>query len=534
MKTKIANLTQQDILRNGDLSSNRESLIATLKQWRQKLGCYSIFATLPAMLVSQVQEARAGEANEPEASAARRTPRLLERLNKNYSNPELLKRQSQFRLPHQKGSFDILAALTGNDDCPGRAIPGGTYTSAAPYIASGDTTGANNTITSLHYYYYNYNFDASGPDHVYSFTLTGRGPNPQIQVSTTSGTYKPMIYVLQGGYAGACPSGTGNTVFNELVWSYSSAGTATIDGQQMNYLPLNAPLHLFVDSARNDASGSGPYTIRMQDVTIALSPNPIDRSEFFVPQHYLDFLNRQPDQDGLAFWTHEINLCGADQQCIEEKRINVSAAFFLSIEFQQTGYEVYRIYKAAYGNLPNAPVPIRLDEFLPDTRTIGQGVAVNVGNWQQQLESNKQLFLLEFVQRSRFVSSYPTWMSTEQFVDTLFANAGVTPSATDRTAAINEFGSAMTSADVAARARALRRVAENSTLAQQEFNRAFVLMQYFGYLRRNPNDQPEPTLDFQGYNFWLTKLDAFNSNFVNAEMVRAFITSGEYRQRFGP
>jgi hypothetical protein len=77
-------------------------------------------------------------------------------------------------------------------------------------------------------------------------------------------------------------------------------------------------------------------------------------------------------------------------------------------------------------------------------------------------------------------------------------------------------------------------VAENQSFAQQEFNEAFVLMQYFGYLRRNPNDSPEVTLDFQGYNFWLGKLNQFNGNFVNAEMVKAFIVSGEYRQRFGP
>jgi len=137
------------------------------------------------------------------------------------------------------------------------------------------------------------------------------------------------------------------------------------------------------------------------------------------------------------------------------------------------------------------------------------------------------------VQRSRFASAYPTSLSPAQFVDALFANARVVPSTTDRSAAINEFGSATTTADATARARALRRVAENSTLAQQEFNRAFVLMQYFGYLRRNPNDPPEPTLDFQGYNFWLNKLNVFNGNFVQAEMVKAFLNSTEYRQRFG-
>ncbi len=98
--------------------------------------------------------------------------------------------------------------------------------------------------------------------------------------------------------------------------------------------------------------------------------------------------------------------------------------------------------------------------------------------------------------------------------------------------AIDEFGSATTTSDTAARARALRRVAENETLAQQEFNRAFVLMQYFGYLRRNPDDAPDN--NFAGYNFWLGKLDQFNGNFIQAEMVKSFLVSGEYRQRFGP
>ena len=261
-------------------------------------------------------------------------------------------------------------------------------------------------------------------------------------------------------------------------------------------------------------------------------PNAIDQADFFVHQHYIDFLNREPDPPGFGFWTNQITSCGADAQCIEVKRINVSAAFFLSIEFQETGYLVYRFYKSAYGNMPGAPVPLKLNEFLPDTQQIGQGVVVGSGNWQQQLENNKVAFALDFVSRSRFTTAYPTTMTPAQFVDALFTNAGVTPSATDRNAAINEFGGAGNTADTAARGRALRRVAENSTLNQQETNRAFVLMQYFGYLRRNPNDAPEPGLNFDGYNFWLGKLNQFNGNFVNAEMVKAFIVSGEYRQRF--
>jgi len=78
----------------------------------------------------------------------------------------------------------------------------------------------------------------------------------------------------------------------------------------------------------------------------------------------------------------------------------------------------------------------------------------------------------------------------------------------------------------------LRSVAENDALQKREFNRAFVLMQYFGYLRRNPDDPPDG--DLKGFNFWLDKLNQFNGNFINAEMVKAFISSTEYRRRFGP
>jgi hypothetical protein len=263
-------------------------------------------------------------------------------------------------------------------------------------------------------------------------------------------------------------------------------------------------------------------------------PNQIDDTEFFVRQHYRDFLNREPDPDGLNFWAREIFICGSDPQCIEVKRINDSASFFLSVEFQQTGYLVYRMNKAAYGNLPNAPVPIKFAEFVPDTQEMGKNVIVKQAGWEQTLENNKQLFAAAFVQRQRFVSAYPTTLSPETFVDILFTNASVTPSSADRSAAVAEFGAATNTADVTARARTLRRVAENSTLAQQEFNRAFVLMQYFGYLRRDPNEPPEATLDYQGYNFWLDKLNTFNGNFDQAEMVKAFISSTEYRGRFGP
>jgi CSLREA domain-containing protein len=260
--------------------------------------------------------------------------------------------------------------------------------------------------------------------------------------------------------------------------------------------------------------------------------NPLDTTEYFVRQQYVDFLNREPDEAGFNFWVHNIEVCGSNQTCRAVKRTDTSAAFFLSVEFQQTGYLVYKIYQSAYGDMPNAPVPLTRSEFKPDTEAIGQGVVVNQTGWETVLENNKQAFTAEFVTRSRFTTAYPTTMTPAEFVDKLFLNAGVVPSDNDRTLAINEFDSAADSSNVTARAKALRRVAENLTLNQQEFNQAFVLMEYFGYLRRSPNEAPEANLNYDGYNFWLSKLERFNGDYRQAQMVQAFLVAGEYRQRF--
>lgn len=266
--------------------------------------------------------------------------------------------------------------------------------------------------------------------------------------------------------------------------------------------------------------------------TVQLTLNPVDTARFFVNQHYVDFLNRVPDQAGLDFWVNQITSCGSNLFCLELRRINVSAAFFLSIEFQETGYFVYRTYKAGHGDLPGAPVPVRLKEFLADTQQIGRDVIVGQPGWELVLAENKRAFVVDFVMRSRFTTAYPSTLTPTAFVDALYANAGVIPTAAERQAAINEFGSANNTADNDARARVLTRVAENAVLARQEFNKAFVLMQYFGYLRRSPNDAPDN--NFDGFNFWLGKLNQFNGNFIDAEMVKAFLDSSEYRLRFGP
>ncbi len=210
------------------------------------------------------------------------------------------------------------------------------------------------------------------------------------------------------------------------------------------------------------------------------------------------------------------------------RRVNTSAAFFLSIEFQETGYLVYKTYRASFGNLQGKPVPVNFQQLLEGTQRIGQNVVVNQGDWRAQLEANKQAFFLEWVQRADFLARYPATMGAAEFVNLLDATAGSPLTTTERDSLVTQLA-----ADNSAQGRAavVRRLAENAELSRREFNRAFVLMQYFGYLRRDPDAAPD--VNFDGYNFWLSKLDEFNGNFVEAEMVKAFINSIEYRRRFG-
>ena len=257
-------------------------------------------------------------------------------------------------------------------------------------------------------------------------------------------------------------------------------------------------------------------------------PITINDADFFVSTQYVDFLSRFPDQSGFNFWTNDITVCAADPACTEVKRINVSAAFFVSIEFQQTGFLVYKMYEAGFGLPSGSPVPVRREDFMPDTRTIGNGVIVNQQGWEAVLEANKNAFALAFVQRPPFTAQFPGTMTAQEFVNKLDDNVGNVLSSSEKSNLVGVLGGSP--ADPTNRANVLRQIAENSNLTQRDFNKAFVLMQYFGYLKRNPNDAPDS--NFDGYNFWLGKLNQFNGNYIQAEMVKAFIASSEYLNRF--
>ena len=288
---------------------------------------------------------------------------------------------------------------------------------------------------------------------------------------------------------------------------------AFVEGAELFMLTLTP----FGGAVAGDA-GVASVTINDND-TVASPANPIDDDQFFVREHYRDFFSREADAPGLKFWTDELGKCGADAACREARRVSVSAAFFLSIEFRETGFLVYRLYRASFGR-----VPVRVGEFMLDSRVVGDGVVVGGEDWEARLAANRRAFLEEWTQRPEFVQrfgGFTDWW----FVQTLYDNMGVTLSEARREALLAQLSAGATRAEV------LAEIIEDEQFDKQEFAPAFVLMQYFGYLRRNPGEAPDA--DLTGFNHWLGKLNEFGGDYEKAELVKAFLSSAEYRGRFG-
>ena len=260
--------------------------------------------------------------------------------------------------------------------------------------------------------------------------------------------------------------------------------------------------------------------------------NPWDKSaSFFVRQNYLDFLNREPDTSGFNFWVSEITNCGNDAQCIEVKRMNVSAAFFLSIEFKETGLEAIMAHRAAFGildpvNNPTIDIPVTYTNFMHDAQELDKGVIVGATGWEAVVEANKVAYFNDFTTRAAFLAKYPLSLTNSQYVDNILTTAGLPTNDSFRNSLVTGLNNASET-----RASVMRKISENTTFKNNHFNAAFVLMQYFGYLRRDPNASPDTNYD--GYTFWLNKLNSFGGNYITSEMVKAFVQALETRARFG-
>jgi Domain of unknown function (DUF4214) len=240
------------------------------------------------------------------------------------------------------------------------------------------------------------------------------------------------------------------------------------------------------------------------------SANAIDMNEYFVRQQYLDFLGREPDHDGLAFWAGKLNNCNGDAACLRTARIDVSAAFFQSQEFYDTGSFVYRLYRGALGRR------LSYGEFAADRSQVVGG---------PNLEASKRGFAEAFVARSEFAQRYAADASAEAFVDALLQTVrqetGVDLNS-QRASLITRYqdGGSMNES----RALVVRDLIDQQAFSQAVYNASFVEMEYMGYLRRRG--------ERSGYDFWLGVLNDSDRNNYRG-MVCSFITSAEYQRRFG-
>ena len=255
----------------------------------------------------------------------------------------------------------------------------------------------------------------------------------------------------------------------------------------------------------SDVSGgalgaTGTAILTIQDNEASNGPNPIDSTPFFVRQQYLDFLNREPDPGGYAAWQAVINGCAPND--INCDRIHVSSSFFRSPEFQDRGYFVYRFYPVSFGRKPTYV------EFIPDLAKVSGFLS------DAELEAAKVAFVNEFMARTEFTDKFDGTTNT-QYVDLLLSTAGITHPARDFWIAALAIGSRT-------RAQVLREIAESTEVYTKYYNQAFVVMQYFGYLRREPDGQ---------YLAWIAVLDSTGDS---RGMINGFMNSLEYRARFGP
>ena len=231
------------------------------------------------------------------------------------------------------------------------------------------------------------------------------------------------------------------------------------------------------------------------------TPVTIDDNDFFVQQHYIDFLARLPEPAGFQGWMDVLNNCGKPGGVAPPcDRIEVSSAFYRSEEFQVRRYFVYRFYSVSFKRVP------LYAEFIPDARR------VSGFQTEQQLEASKVAFINDFMARAEFKNKYDALNNTN-FVDTLLSTAGVTLS--NRQQLIDALN-----ATTKTRAQVLREIAESTEVYQKYFNEAFVVMQYHGYLRRDPDI------------LYLNWINTMNQTGDYRTMINGFVNSGEYRNRF--
>ncbi|HEX8071239.1 MAG TPA: hypothetical protein VF546_14885, partial [Pyrinomonadaceae bacterium] len=259
-------------------------------------------------------------------------------------------------------------------------------------------------------------------------------------------------------------------------------------------------------------------TLTITDNDAPGAPNPIFTTPFFVRQHYLDFLAREPEVGEP--WSAILNGCSDVNNNPSCDRLTVSGAFFGSPEFLNKGVYVIVFYKVAFSRLP------AYAEFAQDLRSVTGATAA-------ETNAKRAAYAASFTQRPEFQTAYGG-VSNAAYVNALLGRYQLSqittpdPANPDGTTKVTLTSAQLTSqlnAGALTRAQVLRAVVQSDEVSQQrEAVNAFVAAQYYGYLRRTP----EP----QGFDNWVNYLTSHPGDFRT--MVNGFMNSTEYRLRFGP
>jgi uncharacterized repeat protein (TIGR01451 family) len=271
----------------------------------------------------------------------------------------------------------------------------------------------------------------------------------------------------------------------------------------------------------------GGVNVVIHDNDTGTAHDPTRTTSFFVRQHYLDFLSREPEAGEP--WSGVLNRCAnpfnldAQNPSASCDRIIVSQSFFGSPEFRLKGFFVYNFYRVAFGRLPEYA------EIVPDMSALSGATAAEV-------YARRAAFPVSFNERQEFKTRYDA-LSDTAYVNALLNRYNLPQITTSdpqqpeaalkvtltRAELISRLGAAAGSAQALTRAQVLRAVVESDEVGAVEYKGAFVAMQYYGYLRRTPEES--------GYQAWLRVITEDPNNI--RIMVNGFMNSAEYRLRFG-
>src|SRR5215813_6390200 len=318
----------------------------------------------------------------------------------------------------------------------GTPAPASDVTLASPDLVNPDQTDLVDTLAATQRYSYNFDGNAQTLDHIIvnppalslltrfayarddsDFAVKNYESTNELRISDHD---QPVAY-----FSLNAPTATNAVVTGRIIDGQGEAVAGTtvrLSGTQSRVAITDAAGNYRF----NNVETNGFYTVTPARANYSFSPvnrsfsqignrteagftasstgeiiNPLDVSEYFVRQQYLDMLGREPDEGGFRYWSDQLNQCSGDSLCLSARRRDVAAAFFIEQEMQLTGTFVYGLYKGALGRRP------LYGEYAADRSQVVGG---------SNLEARRQAFAESFVRRTEFVQRYESNTTAESFV----------------------------------------------------------------------------------------------------------------------